>query len=364
MKAVTWRGVNELGVEDVPEPTILNDHDVIVEVGLSATCGSDLHLLGGYIPAMRAGDVLGHEFMGEVVEVGRGVTQAPGGRPRGGVLVHQLREVLVLPATGCTPCATTATRTRGSPRRCGASRIGGCYGYSHALGGYAGSHAEYIRVPYADHGAFTDPRRGQRRAGAVRLRRRARPAGWGGPRRACSPATSSRSGAPAASGRWRPARRCCSAPSASSSSTATTSGSSRSRTHIGAETLDYESGRRAGRAARADRRPRARRVHRGRRHGGAQPGPAVRSTTRSSSSCGCRPTGRPRCARRSTPAARAAPSSSSASSAGFVDKFPLGAVMNKGLTLRGAQQHGHRYIPMLLDRMAGTSSAPSTSPPT
>ena len=55
VKAVTWRGVNEIGVEDVPDPTILNDHDIILEVGLSATCGSDLHLLGGYIPAMRAG---------------------------------------------------------------------------------------------------------------------------------------------------------------------------------------------------------------------------------------------------------------------------------------------------------------------
>ena len=58
MKAVTWRGVNEIGVEDVPEPTILNGHDIILEVGLSATCGSDLHLLGGHIPAMRAGDVV------------------------------------------------------------------------------------------------------------------------------------------------------------------------------------------------------------------------------------------------------------------------------------------------------------------
>ncbi|WP_324273172.1 hypothetical protein [Blastococcus brunescens] len=55
MKAVTWRGVNEIGVEDVPEPRILNDHDIILEVGLTATCGSDLHLMGGYIPAMRAG---------------------------------------------------------------------------------------------------------------------------------------------------------------------------------------------------------------------------------------------------------------------------------------------------------------------
>ena len=73
MKALVWNGVNELGVEQVPDPRIINDGDAIVKVTLSSVCGSDLHLLGGYIPAMRAGDVLGHEFLGEVVEVGPGV---------------------------------------------------------------------------------------------------------------------------------------------------------------------------------------------------------------------------------------------------------------------------------------------------
>ena len=70
MRAATWTGVNEVSVETVPDPQILNDHDVILRVRRTTTCGSDLHLLGGYIPFMRAGDVLGHEFMGEVVEVG------------------------------------------------------------------------------------------------------------------------------------------------------------------------------------------------------------------------------------------------------------------------------------------------------
>jgi threonine dehydrogenase-like Zn-dependent dehydrogenase len=73
VRAATWTGVNEVSVETVPDPQILNDHDVILRVRRTTTCGSDLHLLGGYIPFMRAGDVLGHEFMGEVVEVGRGV---------------------------------------------------------------------------------------------------------------------------------------------------------------------------------------------------------------------------------------------------------------------------------------------------
>jgi len=70
VRAITWRGVNETAVETLDDPRILNARDIILEVGLTATCGSDLHLLGGYIPAMRAGDVLGHEFMGTVAEVG------------------------------------------------------------------------------------------------------------------------------------------------------------------------------------------------------------------------------------------------------------------------------------------------------
>ena len=73
MRALCWMGVNELSVETVEDPRILNDHDVILKVRLSTTCGSDLHLLGGYIPMMRAGDVLGHEFMGEIAEVGPAV---------------------------------------------------------------------------------------------------------------------------------------------------------------------------------------------------------------------------------------------------------------------------------------------------
>lgn len=73
MKALCWTGVNETSVETVDDPKILNDRDIILKVKLSTTCGSDLHLLGGYIPTMRAGDVLGHEFMGEVVEIGSAV---------------------------------------------------------------------------------------------------------------------------------------------------------------------------------------------------------------------------------------------------------------------------------------------------
>ena len=156
MKAVTWRGVNEIGVEDVPEPKILNDHDIILEVGLSVTCGSDLHLLGGYIPAMRAGDVLGHEFMGTVAEVGKNVTK------------HKVGDrVVVVSFTSCGQCwycrqglwslCDNGNPNPGITEALWGQSIGGCFGYSHAMGGWAGSHANYIRVPFADVNVFPVP---------------------------------------------------------------------------------------------------------------------------------------------------------------------------------------------------------------
>ena len=156
MKALVWNGINELGVEQVPDPQILNSGDAIVKVKLSSVCGSDLHLLGGYIPAMRAGDVLGHEFMGTVAEVGPGVTK------------HQVGDrVVVVSFTSCGQCwyckqglwslCDNGNPNPGITEALWGQAIGGCYGYSHALGGWAGSHARYIRVPYADQGAFAIP---------------------------------------------------------------------------------------------------------------------------------------------------------------------------------------------------------------
>jgi len=156
MRALCWQGVNRLGVEDVAEPQILNDGDAIVEVGLSTTCGSDLHLIGGYIPAMRSGDVLGHEFMGTIVEVGPGVrTHKPGDR------------VVVSSFVSCGRCwycqqGLFSLCDDGNPNPAITEALwgyapGGCLGYSHAMGGYAGCHAAYVRVPYADVGAFAIP---------------------------------------------------------------------------------------------------------------------------------------------------------------------------------------------------------------
>jgi len=156
VKALCWTGVNKTAVEDVAEPKILNEHDVILKVRQSTTCGSDLHLLGGYIPMMRAGDVLGHEFMGEVVDAGSAVAK------------HRVGDrVVVSSFIACGRCWYCSRQQyslcdNGNPNPAiteamwGAS-VGGCFAYSHALGGFAGSHAEYIRVPYADVGAFKIP---------------------------------------------------------------------------------------------------------------------------------------------------------------------------------------------------------------
>ncbi|HEX8820404.1 MAG TPA: zinc-dependent alcohol dehydrogenase [Archangium sp.] len=151
MKAVCWTGVNEVRVEQVPEPSLLNPRDAIVKVRATTICGSDLHLYDGYIPAMLKGDILGHEFMGEVVEVGSKVKNLkPGDR----VIVPS-----VISCGDCFHCkkGQFSLCDNSNPKPAMAEKLWGhatcgIFGYSHMLGGYAGSHAEYIRVPFADVG--------------------------------------------------------------------------------------------------------------------------------------------------------------------------------------------------------------------
>jgi threonine dehydrogenase-like Zn-dependent dehydrogenase len=121
MRALCWHGSGDVRVQDVPEPELINDRDAIVRVTSTAICGSDLHLYDGYMPTMRKGDILGHEFMGEVVEVGAGVTDLAVGD----------RVVVPFPIAcgdcffckeGSGRCATTRTRTRGSRRPCSVTR--------------------------------------------------------------------------------------------------------------------------------------------------------------------------------------------------------------------------------------------------
>ena len=156
MRAVTWQGVHDVRVERVPDPELLNPRDAIVRVSATAICGSDLHLYDGFIPAMRAGDILGHEFMGEVVEVGSAVNNLQVGDrvvvpfpiACGNCWFCQ-RELFSL-CDNSNPNAPLAELFFGeSPS--------GIYGYSHIMGGYAGGQAEYVRVPFADVGPLKVP---------------------------------------------------------------------------------------------------------------------------------------------------------------------------------------------------------------
>ena len=156
MKAVTWNGKNDVRVETVPDPQILNPRDAIVKITSTAICGSDLHLYDAYIPTMEKGDILGHEFMGEVVDVGGEVTNLKVGDrvvvpftiACGNCFFCQ-RDMWSL-CDNSNPNATIAEALFGhSPS--------GLFGYSHMLGGYAGGQAEYVRVPFADVGPFKVP---------------------------------------------------------------------------------------------------------------------------------------------------------------------------------------------------------------
>jgi len=144
-------GRNTVEVENVPDPKILDDRDAIVRVTSTAICGSDLHLVDGYVPTMKRGDIMGHEFMGEIVEKGGGVTNLNVGD----------RVVVPFPIScgGCWSCqnglfslcensnpnARLAEKMFGFP-------TAGIFGYSHLTGGFAGGQAEYVRVPFADVG--------------------------------------------------------------------------------------------------------------------------------------------------------------------------------------------------------------------
>jgi threonine dehydrogenase-like Zn-dependent dehydrogenase len=151
MKAVCWCGTGRLHVEDVPDPKILDPRDCIIRITSTAICGSDLHLFGGFIPTMMPGDILGHEFMGEVVEVGSAVKNLQVGdrvvNPfpiACGKCLHCKEEQYSL-CENTNPNAWIAEKFFGhSPA--------GVFGYSHMLGGYAGGQAQYVRIPFADVG--------------------------------------------------------------------------------------------------------------------------------------------------------------------------------------------------------------------
>ena len=161
MKANCWQGKKKMQVEEVPDPKILNSQDAIVKITSTAICGSDLHLYNGFVPAMQAGDIVGHEFMGEIVEVGKGVNKLKVGD----------RVVVPFPIS-CGKCFFCEKQMyslceNSNPNAWLAEKLwghspAGLFGYSHLLGGFAGGQAEYARVPFADVGpikienGFTD----------------------------------------------------------------------------------------------------------------------------------------------------------------------------------------------------------------
>jgi threonine dehydrogenase-like Zn-dependent dehydrogenase len=156
MNALCWYGRHDVRVERVPDPKILNPRDAIIRVTSTAICGSDLHMYDGFIPAMHAGDILGHEFMGEVVEIGPEVKNLTRG--------DRVIVPFAIACGGCHPCQ------RGEWSLCDNSNPNawmlekmyghsgaGLFGYSHLYGGYAGGQAEFVRVPFADVGPVKVP---------------------------------------------------------------------------------------------------------------------------------------------------------------------------------------------------------------
>jgi threonine dehydrogenase-like Zn-dependent dehydrogenase len=156
MRALCWHGPKDVRVDNVPDPKILNPRDAVLKITSTAICGSDLHLYDGYIPTMEKGDILGHEFMGEVVELGSGVTNLKVGD----------RVVVPFPIA-CGNCYFCEEQQHSlcensNPNAAMAEKMwghspAGIFGYSHLTGGYAGGQAEYVRVPYADVGPVRVP---------------------------------------------------------------------------------------------------------------------------------------------------------------------------------------------------------------
>ncbi|SFO17486.1 Threonine dehydrogenase [Geodermatophilus obscurus] len=349
MRAATWTGVNEVSVETVPDPAILNDRDVILRVSRTTTCGSDLHLLGGYIPAMRVGDVLGHEFMGEVVEVGSGVRDR---RVGDRVVVNSF-----IACGNCWYCrqelyslCDNGNPNPGITEGLWGQSPGGCFGYSHAMGGFAGSHAEYVRVPFADVGTFVVPEevsddRALFASDAVST-------GWMG-----ADLAGTKPGDTVAvwgaGGVGQMAARAAMLLGAEQVYVVDRLPErlEQVRQHVGAEVIDYSTT-----DVMAELRERT---------GGRGPDVCIEAVGMEAHSTGVQnvydqvkqqlrlQTDRPSAVREAIMACRKGGSVFVLGVfAGPVDKFPLGAAMNKGLIIRGAQVHGQRYTPRILEHMA------------
>jgi threonine dehydrogenase-like Zn-dependent dehydrogenase len=347
MKAVCWNGVNDLRVERVPDPEIVNPRDVILRVTASTTCGSDLHFIDGYIPTMRAGDVIGHEFMGEVVEVGPEVKKLQRG------------DRVVVPSFICcgncwyckqdlySLCDNTNPRAELQEMALGYPTAG-IYGYTHAFGGYAGSHAEYIRVPHADVDCFKVPE--GLRDEQVLFLSDAVPTGYMGAD-FCNIQRGDTVAVWGAGGVGQMALQ-----------SARLLGAERviaidrfaDRLHLAhekahAETINYETTNvvEALKELTGGRGPDAcidavgMEAH----------GPGIEYAYDRVKQALHLHTDRGDALRQAILAVRKGGTLSILGVYGLMDKFPLGVMMNKGLTIRTAQQHGQKYVPKLLEHV-------------
>jgi len=357
MRATVWSGRNKVQVENVPDPKILNARDAIVKISSTAICGSDLHLYDGYVPTMRKGDILGHEFMGEIVETGGEVTNLKVGD----------RVVVPFPiACGhCNACARGlfSLCENSNPNASTAEKLWGdstcgIFGYSHATGGYAGGQAEYARVPFADVGPIkiesdlSDEQvlflsdvfpTGYMGADVCDIKPGDIVAVWGcGPVGQFAIASAYLLGAERVIAIDRFEYRLKMA-----------------REKAGAETINYEqtSVREALREMTGGRGPDAcidcvgLEAHH--HHGGMYAYDRVKQATRMQTDRGyalreaifnCRSGGTV---------------SIMGVYGGFMDKFPIGAVMNRGLTIKTGQCHVHRYLRPLLDHIEKGAIDPS-----
>lgn len=357
MKALCWEGVNKLSVEDVPEPKLLGGQDVLLKVTASSVCGSDLHLLDGYVPTMKSGDVIGHEFLGEVVETGAQVAK------------HKVGDrVVVASPLGCGRCTfcqdglwslcDNSNPTPAFEEAMYGFAGSGIFGYSHAFGGFPGSHAEYIRVPYADYGAFTVPD-GLTDEQAVFVSD-AVPTGW----MAADRADIMPGGSVAVWGAGGVGQMAAKAAQLLGAEQVIVIDRCADRLRTtqeqipGAQTIDY---------THTDVVDELRELT-----GGHGPDSCIEAVGMEAQSTGVQEvydrvkqalrleTDRAGSLRQAIRACRKGGTVSVAGVfGGVVDKFPMGAVMNKGLTIRSGQQHGQRYIPMLLDRIANGELDPS-----
>jgi threonine dehydrogenase-like Zn-dependent dehydrogenase len=356
VKANCWMGRGTVEVQEVPDPKILNSRDAIIRITSTAICGSDLHLYQGFIPTMKKGDILGHEFMGEVVEVGPQVSNLQPGD----------RVVVPFPIAcgNCSACqhgqysvCENSNPNAGIAEKLMGHSPAGIFGYSHMFGGYAGGQAEYARVPFADVGPLKieDDLPDEK----VLFLSDILPTGWmgaemcdikpgdiiavwgAGPVGQFAVASAFLQGAERVIAIDRFPYRLKKAERA------------------GAETLDYEEvdvldalrDMTAGRGPDACIDAVGIEAH--------HPVPAIYAYDRAKQAARIE-TDRPFALREAIRACRNGGIVSVIGAyGGLVDKFPMGALMNRSLTVRGAQCHVQRYLRPLLDRIRNGSIDPS-----